>query len=185
MTDFWQGLIVAVCTNGLLVALVGFFLNRELQRQAKQIDNLNAIALARFSKFHCDAVDAIVQSYGLLVDVHNAVFRSCFPDWDGDETSQDDRTAVASAAMVDFYTAFRKSEILMSPDTSEQFESSFRVLQSALLKREPFGDEPPAGIQISRQVLADLTKTFPELLGNLRQQISKEIGSEHVPGHVR
>lgn len=184
MSEFWQGIIITVGSNGLLLALVSFFLTRELQRHEKRLDKLNSITIARFSKFHCDAVDAIVNIYGLLVDAHNAVFRFCFSDWDDDKTPENERRTAASAAMVNFYTAYRKSEILMSAETSKQFDSSFHFLQLTLLRRQPFKDEPPAKIEVGTQVHADLTKTFPGLLRELRQQIAKEIGPEQWgPGY--
>ena len=185
MCEFWKGIFIAVVSNGLLLAIVSFFLTRILQRHEKQLEKLNAITLARFSKFHCDAVDAIINIYGLLVDAHNAVFRFCFSDWDDDKTPENERRTAASAAMVNFYTAYRKSEILMSAETSKQFDSSFRFLQLTLLKRQPFKDEQPAKIEVGTQVYADLVKTFPNLLSELRQQIAKEIGPEQsVPGYA-
>lgn len=80
MSDFWQGIVTAVCTNGVLLALVGFWLHKELQRHQSGLDRINNTYQTRHSKYHIDAVDTIVTTYGLLVDLHNSVFRYCFPD---------------------------------------------------------------------------------------------------------
>lgn len=177
MTEAWKELLVGVGANALLLALVYYLLNRRLQHQAEQLKNLNAIALTRFSKFHGDAVNAIAEAYGLLIDAHNAVFMYCFPDRDSGDDSLEDREFTASTAMVKFYTTFRKSEIFMPPRTSERFESSFRFLQSAFIKKTPLDGEAPR-VEVGKQVLADLTKTFPDLLSDLREDIKEVIGPE-------
>ena len=178
MTKLLETFLGAVGANALLFLGFRYWVDKELKRHEKDLEQRNAITLARFNKYNLSAVDAIAEAYSRLVDTHNAVFRFCFPDWDGDVTPSDERKKIASDAMVAFYLYFRKHQIFMDNTTAELFEKSFRFLQGAMLKQFAPDFSTDNKVQVGMTVLADLTKTLPGMLESLRIDIQKKIGAE-------
>jgi hypothetical protein len=185
MSEFWQGVLAGICSNSLLGVLIGFWLNRELQAQGKRWERINADAQARFNKYHLDSVDAITQTYALLVEVHNSVFQYCSPDWFDDHTPPEDRKKTASACMVAFYEYFRKHQIFMEDTTIEHFEKSFRFLQEVFLKKDAPDISPKERVQVGMVVYADMTKTLPGMLKALKDEIKRKIGPEQGAGKLQ
>jgi hypothetical protein len=178
MSDFWLGIVVAVGSNGLLLALLGFWLQQKLQRHEKQLEKMNSVFQTQFDKYHVDAVDAIVKTYGLLVDVHNSVFMYCFPDWDGSGMSDAERKKKATESMVVFYEYFRKHQIFMDAATVAEFEKSFRFLQQVYLKKDVPDLDHVEKVNVAISIYADMHKTLPGMLQVLQAAIKKRIEPE-------
>jgi hypothetical protein len=176
MSDLLQNLLTAIGANALLLLGFSYWIEKALKRHEKELEQANALALARFGKYHLTAVDSIAETYARLVDTHNAVFRFCFPDWDSDGMPSGDRQKAASDSMVNFYVYFRKNQIFMDRSTTELFERSFRFLQEVLSKKDERGISPDMQVRVGMTVLADLTKTFPGMLDALRAEIGRVIG---------
>jgi len=179
MNGLWQVVLTVIgSTNVLLMLFLTYWIKKELHRHDRALERLNQTALIRFSRYHQCSVDAIKECYALFIDLHNSVFRYCFPDWDSDKATDGERKQAACDAMVRFYVHFRKHQIFMEDPVIEEFERGFRFLQRAFSKKEDIHIEPDHRIQIGITVYADMIKTFPTMLKNLRTEIQRTVAPE-------